>query len=135
MLDLNICPFCESNVNQNEILFTNEHCLFLQGNDPVLIGSGLIVPRKHRSTVFELEPEEWVATFALLDQVKHYLDEQFAPDGYNVGWNCGRIAGQVIFHAHLHVIPRFQDEPLAGKGIRHWLKQGNNKRPLRIDEA
>lgn len=135
MFDLNICPFCESNVNQNEILFSNEHCLFLQGNDPILIGSGLIVPRQHRSTVFELESEEWTATFALLDQVKQYLDEQFAPDGYNVGWNCGRIAGQAIFHAHLHVIPRFQDEPLAGKGIRHWLKQENNRRPLRIDEA
>ena len=135
MLDLNVCPFCESNVNQNEILFTNEHCLFLQGNDPVLIGSGLIVPRQHRSTVFDFTAEEWAATFDLLGQVKQYLDEQFAPDGYNVGWNCGRIAGQVIFHAHLHVIPRFQDEPLAGKGIRHWLKQENNKRPLRIDKA
>jgi histidine triad (HIT) family protein len=51
------------------------------------------------------------------------------PDGFNVGWNCGPVGGQVIPHAHLHVIPRFADEPYAGKGIRHWLKQESNRRP------
>jgi histidine triad (HIT) family protein len=63
-----------------------------------------------------------------LQQVKALLDRQYAPDGYNLGWNCGQVAGQNVFHAHLHVIPRYGDEPLAGKGIRYWLKQETNKR-------
>jgi histidine triad (HIT) family protein len=42
----------------------------------------------------------------------------------DVGWNCGKET----FHAHLHVIPRFEDEPLAGKSIRHWLKQTDKRR-------
>ena len=45
-----------------------------------------------------------------------------------MGWNCGAVAGQTVFHAHLHVIPRYAGEPYAGKGIRHWLKQEANRR-------
>uniref|UniRef100_UPI003D23A253 HIT family protein n=1 Tax=Kroppenstedtia sanguinis TaxID=1380684 RepID=UPI003D23A253 len=58
------------------------------------------------------------------------MDEQYQPDGYNVGWNCRETGGQSIPHAHLHVIPRFTDEHHAGKGIRHWLKQKDNRRSL-----
>lgn len=64
----------------------------------------------------------------LLLGAKKILDKKFAPDGYSVGWNTGRAGGQSIFHAHLHVIPRFKDEPLAGKGIRYWIKQKDNMR-------
>jgi len=49
--------------------------------------------------------------------VRATIDRELAPDGYNVGWNSGVAAGQEVFHAHMHVIPRFGDEPLAGKGI------------------
>ncbi|HCR18189.1 MAG TPA: hypothetical protein DIU35_11970 [Candidatus Latescibacteria bacterium] len=44
-------------------------------------------------------------------------------------WNEGEIGGQEIFHVHLHVIPRFADEPYAGRGILYWLKQDANRRP------
>lgn len=71
---------------------------------------------------------EWKATFVLLKQAKKLLDERHNPDGYNVGWNAEETAGQEILLAHLHVIPRYDDEPLAGKGIRYWIKQDLNKR-------
>jgi histidine triad (HIT) family protein len=58
------------------------------------------------------------------------IDAEHGPDGYNIGWNCGSVAGQEVFHAHLHVIPRYADEPLVGKGIRYWIKQSANKRGL-----
>ena len=106
----------------------NDLCLFLQRPEPVLIGSGLIIPRAHRETVFDLTAAEWNATYDLLHQVKKSVDSKFQPDGYNLGWNSGAIAGQEVFHAHLHVIPRYNDEPFAGKGIRYWLKQEANKR-------
>jgi diadenosine tetraphosphate (Ap4A) HIT family hydrolase len=122
------CRFCPPEVDREDIVLENQSCLFLQQPEPVLIGSGLIIPRAHRVTVFDLTVEEWAATSALLQQVKALLDRQYAPDGYNLGWNCGQVAGQNVFHAHLHVIPRYGDEPLAGKGIRYWLKQETNKR-------
>lgn len=119
---------------EQQIVLENEYCVFLQMPQKVLIGSGLIVPKAHRETVFDLSSVEWSATYDLLHAVKTYLDENYSPDGYNVGWNCGSTAGQHLFHAHLHVIPRFNDEPLAGKGIRYWLKQAKNKRPATGDD-
>jgi diadenosine tetraphosphate (Ap4A) HIT family hydrolase len=94
----------------------------------VLVGSGVIIPIRHAATVFELTSAELRDTFMLLQAVKARIDETHHPDGYNIGWNCGAVAGQEIMHAHLHVIPRFKDEPYAGRGIRSWLKQGANRR-------
>jgi len=123
------CPFCHLDQNRRQaVILENDLCLFLQEPQEVLVGSGLIVPRAHRETVFDLTPEEWAATFELLGEVRALLEAEYAPQGYNLGWNSGTVAGQEVFHAHLHVIPRFADEPLAGKGIRHWLKQPGNKR-------
>lgn len=126
---MNICPFCNPFSFENQkIVLENEHCLFLQMPQEILIGSGLIIPKEHRETVFDLTENEWLATYSLLQEAKKLLDEQYSPDGYNVGWNCYPTGGQSIPHAHLHVVPRYQDEPFAGKGIRHWIKSKDNKR-------
>lgn len=126
------CPFCPPQIysdDRAEVALENELCLFISGPQPVLNGSGMIIPRAHRETIFDLTSEEWEATYSLLHEAKVLIDDTFNPDGYNVGWNCGSVGGQSVFHAHLHVIPRFADEPRAGRGIRWWLKQDENKRP------
>ncbi|MCD4802301.1 MAG: HIT domain-containing protein [Anaerolineales bacterium] len=127
-----ICPFCdlESNTRQ-EIILENDLCLFLQEPQEVLIGSGIIIPKEHRESVFDLTEKEWQATFSLLQLAKEIIDEKYKPNGYNIGWNIGSVAGQEVFHVHLHIIPRYTDEPLAGKGIRYWFKQLSNKRQIR----
>lgn len=123
------CPLCNLElIEQQQMITRNEHCIFLQTPQEILIGSGLIVPIQHRETVFDLTEDEWSSTFSLLQEVKSILDEKHQPQGYNIGWNCNPVGGQHIMHAHLHVIPRFSDEPFAGKGIRHWLKSTDNKR-------
>lgn len=125
------CPFCnpEEDKEQN-IVFENETCYFLQHDKQqnVLEGSGVIVPKKHHINAFELTKEEWADTYELLQSAKEYLDNEYSPDGYTLGWNVGEVSNQSIFHSHFHVIPRYKDEPLAGKGIRYWLKQPENKR-------
>lgn len=90
--------------------------------------SGVIIPKVHRETAFDLTIEEWNGTYTLLHNVKKHLDQMYQPQGYNLGWNCGEIGGQHIFHAHFHVLPRYADEPLAGKGIRYMFKSEANKR-------
>jgi diadenosine tetraphosphate (Ap4A) HIT family hydrolase len=126
------CPLCRLELMlEQKLVLESEHSLFLQMPQEILIGSGLIVPKKHRETVFDLTPIEWNDLYHLLGKVRSLLDETFSPDGYNLGWNCGTVGGQHIPHAHLHVIPRFADEPFAGKGIRHWLKSPENRRPAR----
>ncbi|MBU9722405.1 MULTISPECIES: HIT family protein [Bacillaceae] len=130
----NGCVFCQVDLKPGQnVILENEHCMFLQLDEVMqkgsqLEGSGLIVPKKHRKTAFDLSADEWQATYALLHEVKKYINENHGPQGYNLGWNCGEVAGQHIFHAHFHVIPRYNDEPLAGKGIRYLFKGDENKR-------
>lgn len=122
------CPFCSPRVDREPVVFENGHCVVLDLRHEVLEGSCIIVPRVHRATPFELSAGEVKGTFELLRRMKARLDSRLTPDGYNVGWNCGPVAGQEVEHAHLHLIPRFHDEPFAGRGIRHWLKQEANRR-------
>ncbi len=123
------CVFCNYKNGENgTIILENEHCTCIELKEEILIGSCIIIPKAHKKTVFDLSQEEWMATKLLLDKVKQYLDARYKPDGYNVGWNVGKIGGQEVFHAHMHIIPRYSDEPHAGKGIRHWIKQEDNKR-------
>jgi diadenosine tetraphosphate (Ap4A) HIT family hydrolase len=124
------CALCHLSENPNQtLIFGNDSVLFLQNaqEQGALLGSGVIIPVRHAETVFDLTPEELCATFALLHRVKSWMDDRYHPDGYNVGWNCGAVGGQKDMHAHMHVIPRFRQERYAGCGIRHWLKQPENR--------
>jgi len=112
--------------------FENEYCIgvpSLNKNPKTLIGSYVIIPKSHVKSPFDLSVEEWLATKDLMDRIKSYIDEKYKPDGYNLGWNVGAVAGQEVEYAHLHIIPRYKDEPYAGRGIRYWLKQDENIRP------
>lgn len=128
------CVFCDTALEPSQnIVLENAYCMFLQlnhsqGTGHSLEGAGVIVPKIHRETVFDLTIEEWNATYELLQEVKRYLDKKHQPAGYNLGWNCGEVGGQHIFHAHFHVLPRYKDEPLAGKGIRYMFKGIHNQR-------
>ena len=126
------CIFCTYKDRPSEvILFENDLCVCLGQCqfEKILIGSCVIIPKAHKVTVFDLSTEEWAATKELIDKVKTYLDKEYNPDGYSVGWNCNAVGGQDVFHAHLHIIPRYADEPYAGRGIRNWIKREENRRP------
>ena len=74
---------------------------------PVTKGHTLIIPNRHVSSYFDLTDEEKEDLFNLLEEVKAHLDEQYRPDGYNIGINDGVVAGQTIMHVHIHLIPRY----------------------------
>ena len=123
------CPYCPISDPAVKVIFEDDLVRFAQNErvQGALKHSGVIVPVQHRETVFDLSEAEIAATFRLLAVVKKWMDANFAPDGYNIGWNCGKIGGQELFHAHMHVIPRFRQEPLAGQCIRTLLKSDANK--------
>src|SRR5262249_25238465 len=102
-----------------QAILRHDTVLFLQNETEqgALRGSGVIIPVRHAETVFDLTPTEIDATFVLLKRVKAWMDEQYHPDGYNVGWNCGAVGGQLAMHAHMHVVPRLPQEPSAGPRI------------------
>lgn len=123
--------------NSEDLTFENKTMIAVRSNNlknNTLIGSYVVIPKSEVSSPFELSDEEWADTKNLMRELKDYLDEKYKPDGYNIGWNVGKVAGQEVKHAHLHIIPRFSDEPYAGKGIRYWFKQPENlRKSLTVD--
>ncbi|STO09300.1 MULTISPECIES: HIT family protein [Exiguobacterium] len=123
---MSTCPFCHPHDDPAQsIVAENETCYFLmhEREQDVLVGSGVIVPKQHRTTTFDLTPDEWRDTYELLHEAKRLLDATHRPDGYTLGWNVGEASNQTVPHAHFHVIPRYEAGPHAGKGLRHWLKR------------
>jgi len=97
------CPFCDDpeKVIENELVFAHYDTY------PVSNGHCLIITRRHVGEYFQATPQEKAAIWELVDQVKAIIDRDFSPDGYNVGVNIGKAAGQSIPHLHIHVIPRY----------------------------
>ena len=130
------CGFCELDRYRGaDVFLENELCAFFAAREGparddadlpegVLPGSGVVVPLAHRRSPFELTPQEWAATYDVLLQGRAALEEWLAPDGYTLGWN-----DQAGLHAHLHVLPRFRDEPLWDQGVRSAIKLPDNRRP------
>jgi len=111
------CIFCRP---QREVLAENEHAIAVFDTYPVSPGHSLILPRRHAVTIWDLSEAEYLACYALVRGLKPVLEARFKPDGFNVGVNCGEAAGQSVWHAHIHVIPRFKgDTPFPKGGVRH----------------
>ncbi|MDD3884141.1 MAG: HIT family protein [Gallionella sp.] len=99
-----------------------QHKLAYSARDtyPTSPGHTLVIPRRHVASFFELTTEEVAACMELIQEEKKQLDEEFHPDGYNIGVNVGPAAGQSIFHVHIHVIPRYKgDVENPQGGVRH----------------
>jgi diadenosine tetraphosphate (Ap4A) HIT family hydrolase len=121
------CPFCAPRVDPR-IVLSDEHCCAIWTEESPE-GSAMVVPRAHRVTVFDLTDQEWASTRRLLERMRQLIVDLHAPDGWNVGWNVDSVGGQQVSHAHCHLVPRYRDEPLAGRGIRSWIKDPTNRPP------
>jgi diadenosine tetraphosphate (Ap4A) HIT family hydrolase len=119
-----------------EVYFENAYCIYASTRDPrdppdVLPGSGIAIPIAHRPSPFDFTSEEWVALQDVLIKAKAVWDERLAPDGYFLSWTCYPQSEELVadMHAHLHVVPRFDDEPYADRGGRTAIKEPENRRP------
>ena len=89
---------------------------------PVSPGHTLIIPVRHVSSIFDLDPDEERAIWVEANRVRVALGLEFNPQGFNVGFNDGKAAGQTVMHAHLHIIPRFEGDTLDPRGgVRHCI--------------
>lgn len=118
------CVFC--NLSKDMIIAENELAIAVKDIHPASPGHTLIIPKRHSIHYFELTSKEMSKMFELSLEVKKMLDEEYHPDGYNVGFNVLEPGGQSIMHTHMHVIPRYiGDSPVVEGGIRHTVKIKN----------
>lgn len=111
------CVFCRP---QREILVENAWAIAVYDSFPVSPGHALVLPRRHAVTLWDLEPEGYEGCFRLVRELHLVLAARHSPDGFNVGVNCGEAAGQSVWHAHIHVIPRYRgDNPNPRGGVRN----------------
>ena len=98
------CVFCKKlpKVLENDLAYA------LYDIKPVSKGHMLFVPKRHHPTIFESTPQEIQAVFDLIKKAVAILQKEHNPDGFNVAANCGEAAGQIVMHAHLHLIPRYR---------------------------
>ena len=117
---------------------TNSHCVFcklpservihstalgvtIRDGYPISPGHTLIIPKRHVGSFFELKANERAGLLALLEKAKAVLDQEFKPDGYNIGINDGTAAGQTVNHLHIHLIPRYNADCSDPRGGVRWI--------------
>ncbi len=77
---------------------------------PATKGHALIVPKDHAANLYELPDETAAKTLVLAKKMATHMTEKLGCDGFNIVQNNGEIAGQTVFHFHMHLIPRFKDD-------------------------
>jgi diadenosine tetraphosphate (Ap4A) HIT family hydrolase len=110
------CPFCKKNP---PVLAENVLAIAFFDRYPTSPGHALVIPKRHVETYFACTTAEKAALWEMVEEVRRLLGER-KPDGFNVGFNVGRAAGQTVFHAHIHVIPRYEGDVSDPRGgVRH----------------
>jgi len=112
-----LCLFCK--IIAGEIpatkVYEDEHTFAFLDIRPVNLGHTLVIPKKHFKNLYELESPYENAVMQTAQKVARAIKKGLSADGVNLGMNNDAPAGQIIFHAHLHVIPRSIND-----GLMHW---------------
>lgn len=91
---------------------------------PLSTGHSLVIPKRHIGSFFEASPDERNALFELLEHAKQSVQDEFHPDGFNIGINDGPAAGQTVPHLHIHLIPRYLGDLADPRGGIRWVIPG-----------
>ncbi len=122
---MNNCIFC--NLDKERIISETEHFIIIKDNFPVSPGHTLIISKNHHDNFFSLSIDEISSLNSVIFKAKELIEPEYKPDGYNIGINCGKSAGQTVMHFHCHLIPRYiGDVKNPRGGIRHVIPHKAN---------
>ena len=114
----NNCIFCNPH-RKIQLLTESATAYAIFDGYPLSKGHVLIVPKRHTHDYFELPLKEQSACWLMANKVQQILTAEFQPDGFNVGMNINKAAGQAMNHATIHVIPRYHgDSESVKSGMR-----------------
>jgi histidine triad (HIT) family protein len=108
------CLFCQIIAGDipGQIVDRSERTVAFMDINPATRGHALVVPRRHARDLVEIEPDELAATIQAAQHLARRMMDRLGPDGINLLNSCGAAAWQTVFHFHIHVIPRYSDDPL-----------------------
>jgi histidine triad (HIT) family protein len=116
------CIFCAIAAGDGpaEIIDSDEHTVAFMDINPATRGHALVIPRTHSADLIEISDEDLERTMVAARRLARKIDAALDPDGFNVLNACRPAAWQTVFHYHLHVIPRYEDDPLK----LPWIPRG-----------
>jgi histidine triad (HIT) family protein len=108
------CIFCAiaSGDGAAEVVQEDEHTVAFMDINPWTRGHALVIPRRHSRNLYEIGDDDLAATMAASARLSRRMRDALACDGINLINSCERAAWQTVFHFHVHVIPRYDDDPL-----------------------
>jgi diadenosine tetraphosphate (Ap4A) HIT family hydrolase len=109
-----LCPFCE-----NKPYFEGRLTKVFFDKYPISEGHMLIVPKRHVSSLWDLEEGEYSEIFETTKEMTK--THNFGIDGWNVGVNVGKPAGQTVMHVHVHLVPRRVGDREDPRGGVRWI--------------
>lgn len=122
MRDTN-CIFCKiiaGEIPSNTIYEDDEFKVILDVN-PATKGHALILPKEHYADLFEIDEEVAGRAMKLAKKLAAHMTERLHCDGFNLLQNNGEVAGQTVFHFHMHLIPRY--ESAKNSDILKWTSE------------
>jgi histidine triad (HIT) family protein len=108
------CIFCKIIAGElpAQIVEEDERTIAFMDINPATRGHLLVIPRAHSRNVLEISAEDLAATIASAQRMAQRVNQRLEPAGINLLNACGSAAWQTVFHFHIHVIPRYEDDPL-----------------------
>ena len=115
------CIFCKIAAGEipSATLYEDDDFRVILDIEPASKGHALILPKEHYANLYELDDELAAKAMVLAKKMITKLTDILGCDGYNVVQNNGTVAGQTVFHFHMHLIPRYQRD-----GVKLGWKQG-----------
>lgn len=96
-------------------MFEDDHTLAFLSIGPIHKGHTLVIPKEHFENIFDIDAESVAALYRSARKVAPAVRDATGADGVNIHNNNGAAAGQEVFHYHVHIIPRFEND-----GLIHW---------------
>ena len=108
------CIFCKVVAGEipGEVVDSDDRTVTVMDINPATRGHVVVIPREHAENVVDVSDEDLAATMIAAKRMVERMQRTLAPAGFNVLSNMGREAWQSVFHFHVHVIPRYADDPL-----------------------
>ena len=128
------CLFCKIVAGQipSTRVYEDERTIAFMDINPGTRGHLLVIPREHAKDLLEIDADDLAACAWTAQKMARTAKEKLGADGINLINSCGSKAWQTVFHFHIHVVPRYEDDPLK----LPWIPgSGDEEQIKRVAEA